>query len=156
MIKNDLFNLMKVFDEIKDTASNPKFAYAVAKNKKLVESEVELIRDAIKPDETMTEYDTKRISICRDYAKLDDDNNPVVHNSNFVIDEERVKDFNEKIEGLREEYSSTLESHKERLIEADQLLKEEIDIEFHKLSIESFPEGLTQDQYEQLMVFAMD
>ena len=156
MIKNDLFNLMKVFDEIKEMPSNPKFAYAVAKNRKMVDDEVQLVRDAIKPNDDMSAYDTKRIELCREYAQLDDDSNPVIHNSNFVIDPERLQEFNEKIEALREEHRETLDAHKERLIEADKLLKEECDVDFHRVSIDVFPDGLTQEQYEMFMVFSMD
>lgn len=153
MIKNDLFNLVKVFEEIKSVSSNPKFAYAIAKNKKLIKTEVDLIRGAIKPNGDMDEYDKARVALCRDFAKLDENQNPVVSNNNFVIDEEKQKDFDSKIDELRTKYKTVLDEHRERLLEADQLLKEDVSLDFHLMDIDVFPDGLTQEQYEHLMVF---
>ena len=87
---------------------------------------------------------------------MDENDQPMVSGNNFVIDPEKIKEFNDKIAELREEYSETLDAHKERLLEVDKLLGEEIDLEFTKIPIDCFPEGLTQEQYEVLMVFAMD
>jgi len=156
MIKNELFTLTNVFDQIKNVASNPKFAYAIAKNRKLVQSEVDAIKEAIAPAPEIKEYDQKRIAMCRDYCQMDADGQPVIAEQNFVIDPEKQEDFNKAIEALREEYSESLEAHKDKLGLADQLLQEEVEIDFHKVLIDNFPDGLTQQQYELLMVFATD
>jgi uncharacterized lipoprotein YehR (DUF1307 family) len=87
---------------------------------------------------------------------MDPDGQPVIANQNFVIDPEKKEDFNKAIEELREEYTEELASHKVKLEEADKLLQEEVDLDFHKVIIDNFPDGLNQQQYEHLMVFAMD
>lgn len=156
MIKNELFTLISVFDQIKNVASNPKFAYAIAKNRKLVQSEVDVIKEAIAPDEKVKEYDQKRIAMCRDYCQMDANGQPVIAEQNFVIDPEKQEDFNKAIEELREEYTEALDAHRVKLEQADQLLQEEVDLDFHKVLIDNFPDGLNQQQYELLMVFATD
>jgi len=83
--REKLFRMWDAFQKLSMKKSSVKFHYLVLKNKKLLEPEIEAVKELGKPPEAYQEFDKKRIDMCNEYCTKDETGNPVVSNNNFVI-----------------------------------------------------------------------
>ena len=108
---------------------NVKFSYAIAKNTKLMEVEVEAITNLTK------EYDEKVINLIREYAVKDDDGQIVFEDAQRNLPKyTNREELETKLEELYMEYKETVD-------EVEKIKDEDIDIDFYKIPLSSF-EGL--------------
>ena len=127
-----------------------KFAYAVAKNKKLIEEEVEALNEGLNPSEKFKEYDEKRVELAKEHAEKDEDGNAV------MVGEENIKSFDIKdiakftkdLEKIQEEYKTELEARDKQLKDYEKLMDEDTKLELQKVKLENVPEEITGEQLE--------
>ena len=82
MKRQDLYTLLNGFEAVKDL-KGVNFAYARAKNKKLVLAELELLKGVLKDSDRFAEYDKKRIELCEVHCKKDKNKKPVMKNGKY-------------------------------------------------------------------------
>jgi len=156
MKKSELFTVMRVLNEIGNAKTHPKFAYGVTKNKKKIQNEIDAIQAASEPTAAVTEFDEKRLAVCEQHAEKDSAAQPITTGNNYVIDEKKKSTFDKKIKSLRKRYEKDLDDHKVQMDQVNEIMAEDIDMGFHKIDIDFFPEGLKQYQYDALMEFVME
>ena len=154
MKKKELFGFLSLVESFGDKQVHPKFAYALAKNKNLVRSEVEILQKLLQPNESLSKYEEERIELCKKYADKDEAGHPKMSNTNFVITD-RVgfdKDFAE----LREKYKIELDENDKKIAEINEILEQELEIELHHVSIKYCPSDLTPKQMDILFSIIVD
>lgn len=148
MIKRDLFTLHQGLQSVGDF-SGVKFSYAVAKNKKMVFAEIELLQESIKPINGIEEYEKKRVDLCKKYSKLDGE--PAIVNNEYMIKPSNQKAFDKQLDLLVKEHKEDLSARKKQVDEYNKLLDEPIELNLHKVSIDNVPEAITPKQMEGIM-----
>lgn len=148
MKRKELYDLLNGFETVKDL-KGVKFAYARAKNKKLVLAELELLKDVLKDSEKFVEYDKKRIELCEVYCTKDDKGKPVIKNRKYD-GLTKNEEFTKKLEKLGEEFKEVIEQKKKNAEEYQTLLDGEVDIPLHKIKLDDVPSDITGAQLESI------
>jgi len=129
-----------------------KFAYARAKNIKAISPEVESCQEALQPSKKFSEYDKKRVDVCKEYCNKDGDGNPIIRDGSYVgIEPNENSHFDKEHGKLKEEYSEVIEERKKAVDEYNELLEEEVEIELYMLKLENVPEQISADQLHGMM-----
>ena len=149
MKKSELFDVLQGLKSVKNL-KGVKFAYAVAKNKKKVESEIEDLKEAVKPSDKYLEYDKKRMETCEKYCSKDDKGKAVIK-GNVYDGLAGNRKFEKEMERLRKDYKKELESRKKQIEEYNKMLTEEIEMDFHKLTLKEVPEDISSEQLEKIL-----
>lgn len=151
-LKNkDLFRIKQGLDNV-SKFKGVKFAYAIAKNKRIVISELVDLQKAAKMSDEFKKYEDKRIVICTKYAKKDENGEFVYgrNKSEYVIEKRDM--FDKEIETLQLEHKESIDARESQLKEYEKLLdSESVPIEFHKILFEYIPEDITGEQIEAIM-----
>jgi hypothetical protein len=148
-------NLVKIWGVLGGLArekTTAKGAYGIAKNKRLTEVEISSIEEAQKNrsvPEGLDKFHEERIALCKEYCDKDGNGENIVIKNEFQI-VERLEEFTEKLTELREEHKEALDARDEQDQEFRDFLKEEVEIEFHKINIADFPDSMTAEQMEIL------
>jgi len=152
--RQQTYDIFRTLEALSNKDMRPKGAYAISKNKKLAENEVKFIQEAqskIKPPQGMQDFESKRIELCEKFSSKDEEGKVVTNNGKYEIPEDVREEFEKTVAGLREEYSAAFEENEEINKQFQELLNEEIEINFHKTKLEWLPEQITGKQMEILM-----
>ena len=125
------------------------FAYAVFKNKMILESEMrifEQLRQDPHPD--YTNYENERSIVCINYSKKDDNGNPVIQNQQYVIED--WDNFNRDMEEIRVKYKSVLDQMELAQKEISEFMNRESNVDLLKVSFKDLPDDISAQQLEQL------
>ena len=109
MTKKQVIDLRSALQTL-DSVSGVKIAYAVAKNKNILDSEIEVIYSSVKPNEDFKEYDAKRIELAKSSAKVVN-GQPAIKNgpNGEEYDIEDQKKFGEALAVLKEQNKKVIE-----------------------------------------------
>ena len=152
LTKEKVIQLHNALSEIGEEKPNAKFAYAVAKNLNVIEPEVKALMKAQEKSKEYQEYDSKRVSICREMANKDENGTPIMIGGIFQKDKDGIPQrvggefdipdrakLDKRIEKLKKEYKEAVDEQEIKIDEFNELIKEEIDIEFHRVKYEWIP-----------------
>jgi hypothetical protein len=117
-----------------------KLAYAVAKNIRLLETEIKSIQDASKPSEEFVKYDEERVALCGKFAKKDSKDEPVIEDGRFVMSS--PERFEEEFTKLREENSEILEERDVQMKEVQALIDDDVEVELHMVSADALTDDM--------------
>ena len=138
----ELFQGIKSVSELKGV----KFAYGMAKNRRLIEEESKILQEALKPSDKFQEYDKKRIEMCEKYADKDDKGKAKLEKNAYIFSVENKKKFDKDIEGLRKEYKKEVDDRETQAAEFQKLMEKESDYKPFIIAYEDVPEDITSDQ----------
>ena len=157
MLKNkDLFGLQQGLAQCKNLIG-VKFAYAIAKNHAKIDSEIEALREAVKPTSEFEVYDKERAELAKSFADKDDKGEPKINVipqtglSEYVIPPAKKKAFNKAFENLKRKNKKVVDAKNKQIEEYNKLLEEESKIELHKVNVELVPQDITVGQMELIM-----
>ena len=141
-----IINQLPSLDSIKST----KFQYQLFKIKSAIQKSTEEFNEFLKTTDCfkkVSEYDEKRIELCKKYAEKDEDGNPKSNGNNFVIDEKNGE-FKVEIFKLYKEYENDLKALEE--------IKEEnkIEVTFTPIDLNNTPDDLDGSQMNLIMIFS--
>lgn len=126
-----------------------KFNYAVVKNVRGLEKELESLYEALKPYPEFSEYDQARIALAEKYSKRTENGEPVKEKDAFGVEKyvlDDKKTFDKEFDKLRKKYSNEIVKRQEQLEEFDKMMEEESGFEVHKISVTDVPESVTTEQ----------
>ncbi|OGW36134.1 MAG: hypothetical protein A2X58_08625 [Nitrospirae bacterium GWC2_56_14] len=149
MKKKDLFMLLQGLNDVADF-SGAKFAYAIAKNIKLVEDECNLLRGLTKPNDAFMEYNGKREALAQKYCEKNEDNTPKTNDNEYVMGVGKLK-FKQEHSALLIEYADAIAEYNSKLADFNALLEENADIELFKISSELLPDAITPKHVVAIM-----
>jgi len=125
---------------------NAKFKYAIEKNIRIVNSEIDSIKEIEKGiEEVLKEFNDKRNNIITKYGTPDEKG--II---SISPDSENFEIVSTEIKELTEEYKEDITSYNEKKKDYFELLEEEIEFDFklHELNINAIP-----DEFEQVSLF---
>jgi len=153
MTRNELINFLQNLPKYKN-AKGTKFNYAIRKNEKAIQLEVDDFYDMEKPEEAFINYDKARIEICKKYAEKDEKDQPVIENGNYkILDQEN---FKEEINKLQEENKEVIENRRKQVDDLNAFLAEESDIKICKVKLSDIPADLTGQDIENIFPMIED
>lgn len=125
---------------------NAKFKYAIEKNIRIVNSEIDSLKEIEKGiEEVVKEFNDKRNSIITTFGTPDEKGIIFISpdSENFEIVSTEIKE-------LTEEYKEDITSYNEKKKDYLELLEEEIEFDFklHELNIDNVP-----NEFEQISLF---
>lgn len=145
----DFYEGLKLLSDIE---SEFDFSYAVAKNKRIAKSYVEVLEDKFKASKEFEEYQQKRLKLATEMAEVDENDQPVIRNNSYVIKKELRAEFKTKFEELKTEYKLAIEAQKELLDKQENTLNEEKEVDFYLISKTLLPK-LTPKQMDVVLYF---
>jgi hypothetical protein len=149
MKKSQVITLFNLLDSMKTKESNSKFSYVVAKNKKIIQKEIEVIEEVqTEMNKLISEFSKERNELI---TKLGEKN----ENGTYEIkaeDKENINLFIEEEANLKEKYKDNLDSYHEKLDQFEEILQEEIEFDLYKIKdIEILPDFITPEMIEFFM-----
>ena len=135
-VKDAFVSINKVSND-KGTA---KWAYGLAKNKGFMKSEIDGI---IAVEGRIISMERKFVDYCKEHAKKDEKGNPLVDKGSYVgIDYENDKALKDIVEERQKEIDAL-----------NSLLKDEVEMNFHRIDFEEVPEKIAPVDFEKLSIF---
>jgi hypothetical protein len=140
----DLMKLWVVLEDLlKIDKLNTQLAYAIYKNKKLLQDEVETIREIGKASPALVDFQTKRIELCKEFADKDEHKKPIIVGTDYKIIS-RKQEFEEELKLLTEDYKDVVSEQEAKNKEINEILKEDINgFAFRKIKLEWLPETIS-------------
>ena len=112
MFVYQLVKIKKILDEVSNY-EGAEFAFAVFKNKQLIDKKlksVDFIR-SVSPD--VIEYENKRVDLCEQYGKRDENGELIINDELYVID--NVEEFKIKMEELNNIYGDSVNERQKQI-----------------------------------------
>ncbi len=155
MTKGETVNLYANLKKL-GTLRGVKFAYAVAKNTALLDTEVEALKKALEMTEEFKKYDDARVKLAEEYSKKDEKGKPVllkttnergeIVREEYDLAEETKAEWEEKFETLKLEHKEAIDARDAQIQEQNELLKTESTLTFHKIKLADVPVDITSAQ----------
>lgn len=151
MKRKDIGTVVNALNSVSEL-KGVKFAFAVLKNRKKVETQAEedrpIFEEILKPSEGFKEYEEKRISLCELHSEKDENGKAVTENEKYKILD--IKLFDKELQELTEEYKESVDERKSQIEEYNSLMEEDIEIDFVKLGIDDLPNDLSEIQLRSI------
>ena len=150
MKNKDLLDLSAALESINSEGCNAKFKYAVARNKKIIESQVSILRDTLKLSDEYIKLENERLAICNKYCERDESGAPVMSNSSFVMKLETKEQSDKEIGDFLEKNKSIYDSEMTKSQELASILDEDTAVDLYKINIDSVPDAIKQAEMDIL------
>jgi len=125
-------NLASLLEELKTINLTGKIGYAVAKNRKLVEQELETLNETLKVLPDFEKYEKERITLLEKHASKDEKGKAVIENNAYKI--ENQEDWEKAIKDLQETHKEAITYREKQLEDFNALLEEGSKLEFFKIT----------------------
>lgn len=151
--RNVFVSIYGVLKELENEKASVRFSFAVAKNLKILENEVQPIYSTIqKPVEGSEEYEKERKVVIERFCEKDKNGKPKMEgNGQYKIPQENINGLNYELEQLGGKYPDVMKRIQEKEKEIKKLLDEEVDLELRKIHLKDLPEKLSPAQMNILM-----
>lgn len=142
--RNAVNELYKGLDTL-GSLQGVKFAYFIAKNKALLESEIKDMKEAIKTSDEYNVYEKARIALAEEHA-VKEDGKPVVKDNSYVMEDKDA--FNKAWEALKDKHKDAIDARKKQVEDFNKFLEEEIELNLHNIQLTDVPANITVEQME--------
>jgi hypothetical protein len=147
MKKGLLFSLQEALEMLKTVEGKPKFHYAVIKNSKVIAPEVEVLQEFRQSlqVEGWEEFQKAERELIEKWAKKDEEGNPIaINNVSYEIPKENKDILLKEQEELNTQYKEVVDQYLKNSESFQEVLNEEIELEFYKMDVELLPESTPQ------------
>lgn len=148
MKKSKILELSRALNGV-GRLSGVAFSYAVAKNIRLIQPEIEALQKAIEPSKEFSEYDQEREKLAIKHAKKDEKGNPVIENNQYVLEDKEA--FDKEFEKLKEKNKEVLAGRTKQAEDFDKLLLEEVEVKLYKVKLENIPKEITTAEMNSIL-----
>jgi hypothetical protein len=153
MKNKDLIEFRKYLDEV-DYIRGKVFAYAVFKNKHLIDQEIEAIKSTKNdPHPDYLNFENERTLLCQIHSEKDENDQPVLQynpDGTQAFKIANIEDFNKEYQEMAEKYKDVLEDMQKSKADYDSLLEKESDIKLTKISIDDLPDDISASFLEKI------
>lgn len=148
MKRSELFDLYNRLQGLRYHSDNKKFSYALIKNIKTIESEINRLNEIIKPTEDFLQFEQERIAICRSHAIKDENGEPILNGDEFQIED--MSKFNSDLEPMKMKYQDVLHKRQQQIEKYNSLLDEQVEVELIKIGPDDLPDSITPNEIEDI------
>lgn len=156
MKKKDLIKMLEGFPLL-EGLKGAKFSYGIAKNKRIIEEEITILRETFKPSKEYEDFNKKRIELCVKHSTKGKDSNPVMikdpitKNEVFSMVGDDKKKFNSEFDKLKKENIKFIDENDKQMLENEELLKEESNINLFKIKSVDIPDEISCAQMDIIL-----
>lgn len=143
MIKKEFVEIYRNLHQL-GSLKGVRFSYFVNKNINIMKPEVEALDKALEADEGFNKFETERVELAKKHAKKDKKGKPVIEDNGFVLED--TKEFDKEFTTLKETHKESYAKREKQIEDYNNMLREEIKFEFHKIKIEDMPEDISTAQ----------
>ena len=148
MKNKDLLDLFSALEYVNSDTCSAKFKYGIARNKKIIENQIKILQDLIKPSDAYIQIENERLAICHKYCERDENNNPRMINNMFVMKEDTRAESDTEITEFMAKNKDIFDAAVKRSQELTALLEEEIDIPLYSIPIDAIPDTIKQSEMD--------
>ena len=142
MKNNDLVKLNAALQQLSNIKGK-EFAYAIFKNKSIVEKELEIFKKLQRePHPDFVNYEQERNILCITYSTKDESGNPKVVDNRYEIDPLQQVDFQNEFEDLKEKYADVIEDMMKAESDYNEFMEKESDVKLIKVGVDSLPDDI--------------
>ena len=153
MKNSEIFGLREALNEV-DYIRGKSFAYAVFKNKDLLDKEIEMINKLKKePHPDYINFENERSLLCQINCEKDENGNPVLQYNPDGTQAYKIQDiqsFNTEYVQLSDKYKDVLEDMKTSKEDFDAFLEKQSDVELKKIKIDDLPNDISANFLEKI------
>ena len=153
MKNREIFKFRENLDTV-DYIKNKTFAFAVFKNKQILDLEIEAINSIKKlPGDDFSKFEEERTKLCTLHAEKDDNGNPILEygkNGQQSFKIENLELFSKEYEPLTKKYETVLSEIEVNNAEFEEFLNKESDIVLKTVSIDSLPDDINSAFLESI------
>lgn len=136
-----------------------KFTFMITKNIDILENEMKRISSHVNPTEKYKEFENKRIELCVNFCKKDENNNLIYK----TIDNSQEYDIDitdskwiDSINKLKDEYNDSIKIRDKQINDYNKLLDENTDIIFNKINIDDISDDVSLEHMLLLKSFIIE
>ena len=148
MTRAQFFDLYNKLQGVRYHTDNTKFSYFLIKNIKLIESEIVKLNEIIKPPEDFLAFEKERLLVCKNFAKKDENDQPIINNDEFLI--ENFEEFNKNLEPVKKKFEQVLMQRQSQIDIYNNMLDEELELELVHVGPDDLPSGITSNELEDI------
>lgn len=146
MKNKELFDLRESLNDV-DYIKGKVFAYAVYKNKKILDDEIQAIKSTKnEPHTDYLNFENERTLLCQFHAEKDEKNNPVLQYNPDGTQSFKIVDmdnFQNEYKDISEKYKDVLLDMEKSKSDYDSLLNKESEITLTKVNIKDLPDDIS-------------
>lgn len=154
----EAINLWGSLNAIGSKAFNVRVAYAISKNKQVIQKEIEALNEALKPSEGYNAFEKERISLAKTHSKKDGNGRPVTQQTSigevFVMEDQTKYDA--LLSELKEKHKAAVEEHEGKLQQREEMLEDDITLELHGIKLTDLPETMSVNEIGALSLFIIE
>lgn len=141
MKRIEVLNLPQVFEGLKN-AKGLGFAYALMKNKKIIEAEKENLMTSLPVIENYQKFLAEMKALLEDYCIVDQDETVILLDKVVMKEDKSKEEFEIEVNKLYTTYKDAIKERRDNLKEYQNFIKEDTDIEFYKINESNLPDEL--------------
>lgn len=151
MKRKDIPSVLNTLNEVSEL-KGVKFAFAVLKNRKRIETQIEgdkeIFEKILTPPDEFKDFETKRIELCVLHSDKDENGTPIIKDDQYVIKDLNL--FNVELDKISETYKDVIEERKKQVDEYNSLMEEDLELEFKKVSVDDLPDEISEKQLRNI------
>lgn len=137
MKRSEVFSLWVALNHIKKEFGF-KVAYAISKNKKKLQEEIDSVNEAVKPKPEFEEYDKERVELAKKHSSKDAAGQPVVKRTQIPgggvtesYDLTDMEAFEKEHLVLRNKYKDVVDAQDKRIKERNDSMNDNVEMDLH-------------------------
>lgn len=138
-----------LLEELKKINLSGKIGYAVAKNRKLVEQELETLQETAKVLPEFEAYEKARVALLEVHASKDETGKAIIENNAYKI--ENQEEWEKAIKKLQETHKEAIEIRTKQIEDFNALMEEKTNIEFYPFTEDQIPDSATAQEVYTLL-----
>lgn len=127
-----------------------KLVYAIAKNTRMIASELKAMERLTQQKPDYTKYDQERLKLCKEMCVKDEKGVPIIQENSYA-GLTGTPDFEKRLKALKKKHQKAVDGREKDMEEYNKLLDEEVEIDIHMVNIKFLPPGVTAQQLTGIM-----
>ncbi|NPV12976.1 MAG: hypothetical protein HPY57_14515 [Ignavibacteria bacterium] len=153
MKNKDILTFREALNEV-DYIRNKTFAYAVFRNKDILDKEIETINKLKRePHPDYINFENERTLLCRTHCEKDENGNPQLQYNPDGTQSFKIIDmakFNDEYQILAKKYEDVLKDMQDAKKDFDEFMEKESDVELKKVRLEDLPDDISANFLEKI------
>jgi predicted oxidoreductase (fatty acid repression mutant protein) len=157
--------LFTIFDSLQkrlgqlNALRGARLAFALAKNIKLIEDEINIIRKTVEPTPEYFAYDSERVELCERLCRRDESGNlqkrAVGDTFEFDIDTDS-KEWKKAMASLKAKHADAIRLRDEQIARYNELLDMECNVAFTKVRLSNLTDDINVDLMRAIQFFVTE
>ena len=151
--RSDLHKVWNTLYKLKDLGDKS-LTFYIQRNLASFEDEVKftiVLQDSAEPSEEFLVYDRERIELGKSLADLDEKGEPIIENMKFVFSSKAQAKWEKEFAKFTTKYKDVIIEHDKTINELQQLMGEEIELDFKKIPFSLLPESVNYFEIKDLI-----